>query len=33
LSTALLRSLQAAVGSALVLHLPPQALHIMPLRE
>jgi molybdate transport system ATP-binding protein len=33
LSTALLRGLQASVGSALVLHLPPQALHIMPLRE
>jgi molybdate transport system ATP-binding protein len=33
LSTALLRSLHAGVGSALVLHLPPQALHIMPLRE
>lgn len=33
LSTALLRSLQAGVGSALRLHLPPQALHIMPLRE
>jgi molybdate transport system ATP-binding protein len=33
LSTALLRGLQASVGTALLLHLPPQALHIMPLRE
>lgn len=32
LSTALLRGLQASVGSELLLHLPPQALHIMPLR-
>jgi molybdate transport system ATP-binding protein len=32
LSTALLRSLQAKVGTQLLLHLPPQALHIMPLR-
>ncbi len=33
LSTALLRGLQASVGTELLLHLPPQALHIMPLRE
>jgi molybdate transport system ATP-binding protein len=33
LSTALLRGLNASVGTQLVLHLPPQALHIMPLRE
>jgi molybdate transport system ATP-binding protein len=32
LSTALLRSLHAKVGAQLLLHLPPQALHIMPLR-
>ncbi len=32
LSTALLRGLGAQVGAELVLHLPPQALHIMPLR-
>ncbi len=32
LSTAQLRQLQAVVGSALTLHLPPQALHIMPVR-
>jgi molybdate transport system ATP-binding protein len=32
LSTALLRSLQAQVGGALTLHLPAQALHIMPVR-
>jgi molybdate transport system ATP-binding protein len=32
LSTALLRSLHASVGTELLLHLPPQALHIMPLR-
>jgi molybdate transport system ATP-binding protein len=32
LSTALLRSLHASVGTELVLQLPPQALHIMPLR-
>jgi molybdate transport system ATP-binding protein len=32
LSTALLRSLHASVGAELLLHLPPQALHIMPLR-
>ncbi len=32
LSTALLRSLRASVGAELRLHLPPQALHIMPLR-
>ncbi len=32
LSTALLRSLRASVGAELLLHLPPQALHIMPLR-
>jgi molybdate transport system ATP-binding protein len=32
LSTALLRSLGASVGAELLLHLPPQALHIMPLR-
>jgi molybdate transport system ATP-binding protein len=33
LSTALLRSLQAGVGTELLLHLPAQALHIMPVRE
>ncbi len=33
LSTALLRSMQAQVGCALVLHIPPEALHIMPVRE
>jgi molybdate transport system ATP-binding protein len=32
LSTALLRGLRASVGTELLLHLPPQALHIMPLR-
>jgi molybdate transport system ATP-binding protein len=32
LSTALLRGLHASVGAELLLHLPPQALHIMPLR-
>jgi molybdate transport system ATP-binding protein len=32
LSTALLRGLGASVGAELLLHLPPQALHIMPLR-
>jgi molybdate transport system ATP-binding protein len=32
LSTALLRSMGASEGAALALHLPPQALHIMPLR-
>jgi molybdate transport system ATP-binding protein len=32
LSTALLRALRASVGTELVLQLPPQALHIMPLR-
>jgi molybdate transport system ATP-binding protein len=32
LSTALLRSLHTSVGAELLLHLPPQALHIMPLR-
>jgi hypothetical protein len=32
-STALLRSIQAQVGGALVLHIPPEALHIMPVRE
>jgi molybdate transport system ATP-binding protein len=32
LSTALLRSLRASVGAELLLHLPPQALHIMPWR-
>jgi molybdate transport system ATP-binding protein len=32
LSTALLRGLGAQVGTELMLHLPPQALHIMPLR-
>ena len=32
LSTAVLRSLKAAVGSHLVLHMPPSALHIMPLK-
>ncbi len=32
LSTALLRSLHASVGTQLLFHLPPQALHIMPLR-
>jgi molybdate transport system ATP-binding protein len=32
LSTALLRGMGAGEGSTLVLHLPPQALHIMPLR-
>ncbi len=33
LSTAMLRSFGAQVGSALVLHIPPQAVHIMPVRE
>ncbi len=33
LSTALLRSLHAGVGTELLLHLPAQALHIMPVRE
>jgi molybdate transport system ATP-binding protein len=32
LSTALLRDLHASVGAELLLQLPPQALHIMPLR-
>jgi molybdate transport system ATP-binding protein len=32
LSTALLRGMAASEGTELVLHLPPQALHIMPLR-
>jgi molybdate transport system ATP-binding protein len=32
LSTALLRGMSASQGAALTLHLPPQALHIMPLR-
>ncbi len=33
LSTAVLRSLAAQVGSNLLLHIPPDALHIMPVRE
>jgi molybdate transport system ATP-binding protein len=33
LSTAVLRGFGAQVGSALVLHIPPQAVHIMPVRE
>jgi molybdate transport system ATP-binding protein len=33
LSTALLRTLSAQVGSTLLLHMPPEALHIMPVRE
>jgi molybdate transport system ATP-binding protein len=32
LSTAVLRSLSAKVGTDLQLHIPPQALHIMPVR-
>ena len=32
LSTAVLRGLKAEVGSHLLLHMPPQALHIMPVR-
>ena len=32
LSTALLRSFSASVGSTLVLHIPPNAVHIMPVR-
>jgi molybdate transport system ATP-binding protein len=33
LATTLLSSLHASVGTELVLRLPPQAIHIMPLRE
>ena len=33
LSTAVLRGLKAEVGSRLLLHMPPQALHIMPVRS
>jgi molybdate transport system ATP-binding protein len=32
LSTAVLRSFSASVGSTLVLHIPPAAVHIMPVR-
>jgi molybdate transport system ATP-binding protein len=32
-STAVLRTLSAQVGSTLLLHMPPEALHIMPVRE
>ena len=32
LSTAVLRGFGAQVGSAMVLHIPPQAVHIMPVR-
>jgi molybdate transport system ATP-binding protein len=33
LSTAVLRGFGAQVGSTMVLHIPPQAVHIMPVRE
>jgi hypothetical protein len=32
LSTAVLRGLGAQVGCQLLLHMPPEALHIMPVR-
>jgi molybdate transport system ATP-binding protein len=33
LSTALLRHLGAAAGATLDLHIPPQAVHVMPVRQ